>query len=62
MGISSGSSTPTGALLESLVRAADQDTAKSIKLLKTAMTADADMVNTLMQSVSTHNGKLDVAA
>ena len=62
MGISSGSSTPTSALLESLVKAADTDTAKSIKLLKTAMTAEADMVSTLIQSVSEHSGKLNVAA
>ncbi|GEM_PF-4150966 len=62
MGIPSGSSTPTSALLESLVKAVGEDTAISIKLLKTAMSAEAEMVNTLMQSVSPHDGKLNIAA
>ena len=62
MGISSGSSMAASTLLESLVKTADMDTSKSIKLLKMAMTADADMVATLMQPISSHDGKLDISA
>lgn len=62
MGISNGGGTSPGVLLESLVKAANMDTSKSIKLLKMAMTADAEMVSTLMQSVPQHDGKLDIAA
>ncbi len=59
---SCGSTTSANALLSSLVKAADTDPAKSAILLKKAMTADADMVNTLLPTISSHNGKLDVAA
>ena len=59
---SCGSTTSASAILDKLVQAADTDAAKSAKLLKTAITADKDMVEKLLPTASSHDGKLNIGA
>jgi hypothetical protein len=55
-------STNSTAVMNSLVRAAEQDTEKSVKLLKKAMASDADIVSKLLPIPSFHEGKVNLAA
>ena len=59
---SCGSTTSASAILDKLVKAADTDTEKSAKLLKTALTADKDVVAQLLPIASSHDGKLNIGA